>query len=459
MQRAIRIAGLVTTASALPACNVWRRGVVSPDSSRQNQKVVIIGAGMAGLAAATELHASGFDNVVVLEARDRIGGRVWTEAIGSNIPVDLGASWIHGIDGNPVTVIANEYNIETRPTDYDNEVVHFHDADERSPFRTDILDGFWNLAEKRPQASLQSMYGEYATGRTFSDAEKRYLAYLLNTEVEHEYAADISDLSLASTEGGGEFDGHDVVFPGGYRQIVDILAKNLDIRLRHAVTKIDYAGRSIVLNTVAGTSFEAAKVIVTVPLGVLRKEFISFHPSLPAWKRSAIDGLKMGILNKVCLLFDDVFWNKDVEFIGYVGAEKGHWAETLNLYPYTRQPILMMFNAATYGAQIERYSDREIVAEAVGALTNMYGAVPNPRYALITRWGLDQWSLGSYSYVPAGSSFEQYAELGKPIDNKVFFAGEATHDDYPSTVHGALLSGVRAAREIVELARLRGGSA
>ena len=427
------------------------RGVVAPASARRIRTVVIVGAGVAGLAAATELHASGFDDVVILEARDRIGGRIWTDTIGGDIPIDLGASWIHGVNGNPIGAIARENNIATHPTDYDNAVVHFHDVGEpRSPARQ-ALGRFWGLAEEEPDTTLQSVYEQYLTTYAPGASDKRYLEYLLNTIAEHEYGADLSDLSLESIEGGSALGGHDVVFPGGYRQIVDTLARGLVIRLGQAVTGIDYSGANIVLRTATGATFEATGVIVTVPLGVLKEELISFDPALPFRKRSAIASLKMGVLNKTCLLFDEVFWDRDVELIGYVSSERGHWAETLNLYPYVGQPILMMFNAGAYGARAERFSDREIVAHALEALSNMYGAVPPPRDARITRWRSDQWAQGAYSYVPAGSSFERYAALGEPIDGKVFFAGEATHDDYPATVHGAFLSGVRAARQIAAL--------
>ena len=134
--------------------------------------------------------------------------------------------------------------------------------------------------------------------------------------------------------------------------------------------------------------------------------------------------------------------------IGYVGAQTGQWAETLNLHPYTGQPILMMFNAGSYGARIEAMPDAEVVDQALAALEVMYGRVPRPKDALITRWQLDPWSHGSYSYVPAGVSFGRHADLATPIDDRVFFAGEATHRDYPATVHGAFLSGVRAARQV-----------
>ena len=412
---------------------------------------MIVGAGVAGLAAANELRGNGFEDVVILEARDRIGGRIWTDTIGGNVPIDLGASWIHGVDGNPISAIARENRIATRPTDYDSEVEHFPGVGRPRLPAGEVLRRFWELAEKQPDSTLQSAYEQYLTTYAPGDPEKHYLQYLLNTIVEHEYGADVGDLSLMSIEGGSAYAGQDVVFPGGYRQIVDTLADGAAVRLRQAVTEIDYSGIGVALTTAAGATFEAAGVIVTVPLGVLKKGRISFRPSLPLRRRRAVARLEMGVLNKTCLLFDEVFWDNDVEFIGRVGAEKGHWAETLNLYPHTGQPILMMFNAGTYGARLEQYSDRQIVEDAVAVLTNMYGDVPQPGDARITRWNSDQWTLGSYSYVPAGSSFEQYAVLGEPVDDRVFFAGEATHPDYPATVHGAFLSGVRAARQIAAL--------
>ena len=429
----------------MPGCGVLRPAsgrTVSPSAAG---RVVIVGAGIAGLAAATALRDMGLHDIVVLEARDRIGGRIWTTQIGDGVPVDLGASWIHGVEGNPITRIAAENKIDLSPTDYGNASVRFPGSEQAHPTRDGLVRGFWALARKHPNDSLRAVYERYAA--SLVEKDKHFLAYRLNTDVEHEFGADIADLSFRSVRGGEEFSGHDAVFAGGYRQIVDQLAEGLDIRLEHPVTHIDYTGRGVVVRTGVGT-LPADAVVVTVPVGVLKAGSLVFRPALPRRTRRAIDELGMGVLNKTCLLFDDAFWDRDVEMIGYVGARTGRWAETLNLYPYTARPVLMMFNAGSYGARIEAMADAEIVDHALTALEAMYGRVPRPRDALITRWRSDQWSFGSYSYVPARASFRRHQDLARPIDNKLFFAGEATHQDYPATVHGAFLSGVRAAREI-----------
>ena len=240
---ALAAAGLAPGASSLVRRHgvPSHRGATAADSSRRDERVLIIGAGMAGLAAAAELQALGFGDVAILEARDRIGGRLWTNTIGGNIPVDLGASWIHGVDGNPITAIARANGIATHPTDYDNDVEHFHNAERPSPSAGRALRRFWRLAEGQPGTNLQSVYEQLLEIEPLTAPDRRYLDYLLNTIVEHEHAADLRSLSLESIQGGDEYGGHDAVFPGGYGQVAYVLADGLDVRFREAVTEIDYA--------------------------------------------------------------------------------------------------------------------------------------------------------------------------------------------------------------------------
>lgn len=419
----------------------------------QDERIVIVGAGIAGLAAADELQVRGFSDVVLLEARDRVGGRIWTSSIGDGVPVELGATWIHGIRGNPVHEIAEAHSIPTTPSDYDNSVLYGWDGLPAAPVDPQLWQGYMRLAYDRPDVSLLAVFEEFAASNGLADDDRRLWRYSLSSMFEHEFAADVSELSIMSYDGPSTLRGGDVVFPGGYSQIVDVLAAGRDIRLGHAVTGIDHGGSEAVVTTDSGATFEADRVVVTVPLGLLQSGLIGFAPSLPEAKRDAIGALRMGILNRTCLLFDDVFWDRDVEWIGYAGRRAGQWSETLNLYPYLGQPLLAMFNPGSYGAEIEDLSDQELVSQAVRTLETVFGDVPDPVDAVSTRWGSDPWTRGSYSYVPVGVPFETYRDMAAPVGERLFFAGEATHSRFPSTVHGALLSGRRAARQIYGLLR------
>ena len=443
-------AGLGVAAPLLAACS----GRETPEARvPQDERIVVVGAGIAGLAAADELRVRGFDNVVILEARDRVGGRIWTSSIGDGVPVEMGATWIHGIRGNPVHEIAESNGIATISSDYDNSVVYDRHGREIGPVDRDLWHEYMRLAYEMPDASLREVFERFAALKGLDDDERRLWLHSLSSMFEHEFAADLSELSIMSYDGPSTLRGGDVVFPGGYSQIVEVLAAGRDIRLDSAVAEVDHSGPGVVVTTDAGATFEADRVIVTVPLGILKAGAVSFTPSLPPAKQDAVDALEMGILNRTCLLFDDAFWPRDVEWIGYAGEHKGQWSETLNLYPYLGQPALAMFNPGSYGAEVESLSDRELVARAVQTLEAIFSDVPEPIDSVSTRWGSDPWTRGSYSYVPVGVPFETYREMARPVGERLFFAGEATHTRFPSTVHGALLSGRRAARQIYGLLR------
>ena len=450
-------AGLAAATPLLAACGDDIDGAPAADAPAGDppvatgERIVIVGAGAAALAAADELQVRGFGDVVLLEARDRVGGRIWTSSIGDGVPVELGATWIHGVRGNPVSEIVESHGIATAETDYDNAVLFDHDGRPAEPVDAALWGEYMALAYEMPEASLQDVFERFAAVQGLSEDDRRLWLYSLASMFSHEFGADISDLSVMSYDGPTTLRGGDVVFPEGYSQIVDVLAAGRDIRLGHAVARIDHTGPAVEVTTESGEAFTADRVVVTVPLGVLKAGTISFTPALPSRLQGAIDALEMGILNRTCLLFDDAFWDTDVEWIGYAGQQPGRWSETLNLYPYLRQPVLAMFNHGSFGAGIEQHSDSELAVRAVETLEAIFGDVPEPRDAVSTRWGSDPWTRGSYSYLPVGVEFEIYREMSRPVGERLFFAGEATHSRFPSTVHGALLSGRRAARQIYGL--------
>ena len=194
----------------------------------------------------------------------------------------------------------------------------------------------------------------------------------------------------------------------------------------------------------------AEKAVVTFPLGVLKQGVIKFEPPLPSSKRDAISRLGMGLLSKVYLKFPEAFWDEDVETISYIGDRLGEWCDWLSFAPFTGEPILMAFHGGDKGVALEKLSDAEISAEAMKALRAMFGDdIPEPVGMLVSRWSRDPYSFGAYSYIPPFASGEDYEALFEPVDGVLYFAGEATSRQYPSTVHGAYLSGVAAAEEII----------
>lgn len=428
----------------------------------QGDVTLVIGAGIAGLAAARMLTNNG-RKVIVLEARNRIGGRLWSERSWPNAPLDLGASWIHGVQGNPLTKLANELKLPRQPTDFDNSASYAADGraltDKQVQTISDNFDALYEametVREERdagdlPDIPLKNVFEQILTQRRDPAAMQRALRWYINTAIEHEYAADSSDLSLYYWDDESEaLPGGDVVLPQGYDQILTNLAKGLDIRLGQVVQNITYGRNGVTVTTNQG-QVTGTRTIITLPLGVLKRSAITFTPALPAAKVTAINRLNMGVLNKAYFRFPRVFWDQEVEWLDYIGERTGEWAEWLNVFYYTKQPILLGFNAGAYGAQIESLSDEAIVAGAMTVLRTIYGSsIPNPDAWQITRWGSDPFAYGSYSHIPPGATSADRVTLAKPVSNRLYFAGEATHRQYPATVHGAFMSGQRAAQQIL----------
>jgi len=553
-----------------------------PLPAKKNCRVIIIGAGMAGLGAARQLQSFGVD-VVLLEARDRVGGRIQTFRRG-NYVADLGAMVVTGLGGNPVTVLSKQINMELHKikqkcplyesngctvlkekdemverefnrlletTSYLSHQQNFNEISGKPASLGQALEAVIKLQEKHVKdkqcehqrniiemqeklrkcqsqmltikdrcAELHKQWREASEVKPPRDITAEFLVKSklrdLNASVKdydqqtakqkeiedklHELEANppsdvylssrdrqimdwhfanlefanstpLSNLSLKhwDQDDDFEFSGSHLTVRNGYSCVPIAMAEGLDCKLESCVKqiKITDKGVEVVTTNKNGSNQQIYKgdaVLCTLPLGVL-KECVNtvpnvphFLPPLPDWKSDAINRLGFGNLNKVVLCFDRIFWDPSANLFGHVGSTTASRGELFLFWNLYKAPVLLALIAGEAAAIMENVSDDVIVGRCLVVMKGIFGvnAVPQPKETLVSRWRADPYARGSYSYVAAGSSGNDYDLLASPIAHqagapaRLFFAGEHTVRNYPATVHGALLSGFREAGRIAD---------
>lgn len=419
------------------------------DRTGPARDVVVVGAGVAGLAAARRLTEAGW-RVVVLEATSAVGGRVRTSR-DLGVPFDEGASWIHGTRGNPITEIASAAGART--VELDDESVAAIDvggrrwtAQELADAEADFDELLGQLAteEGEDDLSFEAALAEWDPG--WSDDRLR--AFFVSAYLTFD-TGDLDQLSSTLYDEGEVFGGPEVVFTDGYDAVPAFLADGLDIRLGTPVEAVVWSDELVSVRT-AVEDFTASAAVVTVPLGVLKAGSIRFSPPLPAEKAAAVAAVGFGCVDKFLFVWDETFWD-DTDFLVHTAERRDLFNYFVNLDRlHSGSHALLTFAYAAEARASEDRPDDEIVALVMAHLREMYGPdVPPPTAVRRTAWGRDPFTGGSYSFTAVTTRMRDFDRLAEPV-GPLHFAGEHTHRDHFSTVHGAYLSGLRAAEELLD---------
>lgn len=428
----------------------------------QSVDTIVVGAGMAGLAAARLLTRAG-RRVIVLEARDRIGGRVFTDRTDGHV-TDRGASWIHGITDSPVAAAARAFGMpmveftvggyqpDSRPLTYFDAEGRRLDAAAVRQYGDDVRALNAALVALIGAAPADATYAdvvEQALAAQDWDAERKELVREYNDRrAQEQYGVGMDGLGAHGLDD-DTVNGDEVVFPNGYDELARHLAEGLDVRLEHVVSAVRWSPTGVEIDTDRGT-FAAGDVVVTVPVGVLHADDFTVEPELPEAHRRALGLLRMNAFEKVVLRFAERFWDAGVYGIRQLGDEGEWWHSWYDLGRLHDEPALLTFAAGPAAVATRTWSDDEIVASTLAQLRRLYGdAVPDPTSAIVTRWQDDPFSHGSYAYMLPGSVGADHDDLAEPVGGVLHLAGEATWGDDPATVPGAMLSGHRAAQNVL----------
>lgn len=436
------------------------------NSEESMPNVVIVGAGLAGLAAAQRLRQLGFD-VLLLEARNRIGGRVHTQFCGET-PVELGAQWIEGVADHPLRPICQQLALPEMEADGDSLFIYDEEA---KPYPLYVAEQWWGEVESQVEATEAIYHSRRAEHlpdisvahalipRELSDvqpafstqAKERFRNWAIAWNCEANESENIDRLSLFASwdnsQAAIEWVREDSFCIAGLDRIVTHLAEGLEIRLNEQVLRVQHNDSQVTLVT-KRTQYVADEVILTLPLGVLKRAAIEFTPPFSLEKQTAIERLGVGSVHKVVLHYDQVFWPDDVHYFGYADTQPGRFVEWRSLSYYHGQPILVLWSHGQAARELEQQTPEEIIAAADRLVRSTFaGTDVSLVEGKVSGWQHDPFSEGAYSYFAVGSSLQDIRALAAP-EGKLGFAGEATHQRYPATMQGAYLSGLREADRI-----------
>lgn len=401
--------------------------------------VVVIGAGASGLAATKTLLENG-KSVITLEARDRIGGRAWTDTSTFGVPFDLGCRYLHDEPVNPWVQYARDNNFELYPENNN----------------LNLLKGGGALLPKQEFLAFEDSYNkalqlildkgkqgiDISAGSILSKEGKweKYVANMLGLWTFGIETDILSTLDFYQATGHGQ----DLFCKQGYGSIISHFGRNIPITLNTPVKRIKWKDKGVIIETHSGI-IKTKAVIITVSTGVLASENIIFDPPLPTWKTRAIEETPMIKSNHIALKF-----NKDIFGFGQdqpILLEDDHRVGIISNTGNTS--MLLFWVGGNLASSLEAVGEEYSIDFALRKVESLLGSKVLQEFnkGVSTRWGKDSWSYGAYSMAKP-ESHHLRKSLGLPIEQKLFFSGEAVNDIYISTSHGAFLSGKETALQV-----------
>lgn len=440
----------------LPAAGLLPLWMLSCDKERLPQKqyrgrVIIVGAGAAGLYAAHLLKQHGAD-VVILEASDRVGGRIFADVSFADAPVERGAEEIHGRRSTWHDMVRDSGGFLNRNTD------DFIEADAQLRIASSLKnDADYTSVQDFIRQATNDQGSDVTVENRFREKKRsQRMAHFANAELGNEYGTDNAELSIRGiteedqlwTSGNGNYTRKSgSLYEVLNKEFADEIA---GVVLLSPVTSVNLRSADIQVLDGNGKEFLSDKIIITVPLTQLKKSKISFAPALPAKKLEAIDKIGMGPGMKVHLKFNRRFWAENTGSIFSSGIVPEYWDSHTGR---GSDVVLTAFIMGTFAAALYGKTDAEIIAACVDDLDRLYPGQAKTALlgGLVTDWTLMPFIEGAYSFPMVGGGISCRKTLSEPIDNRLFFAGEATHyEGHSATVHGALETAFRAVKELLD---------
>ena len=438
-----------------------RHPATMADATKDKPTVLIVGAGLAGITAANKLAQAGLF-VHLIEAKDRVGGRIFTFQADDEIFIELGAQFLHGIKDNPLFLAMGKYKVQVQPMSRISCGVFDHNGqeipyDELVPYIRQYKNDLMSFAQQRfsdqqDRFQIQQLKEMTKQLEMTGKFEKKYVEDLVKhlsiQEFEQENLFSYK-LGLQKKESESNF-----LVTNGFERFIHAMLKeakdshHLELHLNAEVTEIVHDATECTVTLKNGAQLKGDGIICTVPLGVLQKEKIAFNPALPKSKTTAIHHLRMASHNKVIMFFKNAFWPNLSHIIVPFDSGNQTWLDIVNLNYFleTESPILVV--SLHQSPLFHNVADEKVIKHITEILQNIFKkSYQPPKQCWVSRWDDDPFSFGAYSYHPPGSSLEDNTEIAQPL-GRLCFAGEHT-DRAPANVQSAYSSGLESAEQVI----------